>query len=549
MTSINLAMHRMSSGLLVTQPRTAKRKTVPFPRHWKETALVSVGFIVVWEILALTVFAGRFVVPAPTDVLATAWKDGFYAPDLGVTLSEAALGWLIGNGLALILAGTSLVFPRLERALLSLGVMTYAVPTVALGPILFIVQDPFSAKVTMSVLSVFFVTLIAAVAGLRSASRISLELVAAFGGGKWAMLRRVRIRASIPSLASGMCISAPASILGAMVGDYFGGQSGLGVVMLQAQEQLSVSRTWAVALVATAVSALAYGLTSMVARLLGAWVSTGTDLASGQDLSTTAGTNASARSRLFVLLRVLTSIAVALGTWALAVKASGLGGYFLKTPLAVWGYLVTQSGAAQNRDTVLSSLGTTLFHAGSGWLVGTIAAVIGAVAVSSSPFASRAIMPLVLVTRSVPLVAMTPLIALMLGRGLVGITTISALVTVVPSLVTISNGLKKVPPAALDLFASAGGSHLQSLFKIRAYYALPSVFAAAKISMPGAILGAVLAEWLVAGSGIGHIMAYDVVGSNFSNLWASIVSVVSVSLVLYFIVNTSEKAFSSRLAV
>ncbi len=511
-----------------------------------ETLMVSIVFIALWEFLAITVFKGRFVVPAPSSVLATAWRDGFYIPDLMRTLSEASLGWIIGNGIAIALAALCLAFPRLEAALLSLGVMTYAVPTVAIGPILFIVQDPFSAKVTMSALSVFFVTLIAAVAGLRSASKTSLELTTVFGGGKWDMLRRVRIRASIPALTTGLCISAPAAILGAVIGDYFGGQNGLGVIMMQAQAQLSVSRTWAIALVTTAVSGLAYAGTAGIAKLLGAWTSVETETQS--DVSTSQSHDS--RSELLVVLgKIILQVAIVLALWYGLVASSGLGGYFLKTPQAVWAYLFSGSQASSNLDSVILALSTTLYHAGIGWLVGSAFAIIGAILMSSSSTITKAAMPLVLVARSVPLVAMTPLIALMLGRGLLGITTIAALVTLVPTLVTVVDGLKKLPTAALNIVSCSGGSNFDALIKVRLFYGFPAIFTAAKISMPGAILGAVLAEWLVAGSGIGHVMAYDVVGSNFSNLWASIVAIVIVSIVLYSIVSAAERSLRKRFTI
>ncbi len=524
----------------------SSKNVLSFFGRRKESAIVFVVFLALWELLAVTVFKGRFVVPAPSNVLATAWRDGFYISDLARTLSEASLGWLIGNGIAILLAALCLVFPRLEAALLSLGVMTYAVPTVAIGPILFIIQDPFSAKVTMSALSVFFVTLIAAVAGLRSASKTSLELTSVFGGGKWDMLRRVRIRASIPALTTGLCISAPAAILGAVIGDYFGGQNGLGVIMLQAQEQLSVSRTWAIALVTTLVSGLAYAGTAGLAKIFGAWTSVETDNQS--DLSESPNSNIGSKPLTF-LGKFMLQIAIALGVWYGVVTVSGLGSYFLKTPQAVWTYLFVGPQASSNLTSVLSSLSTTLFHAGMGWLVGSILAISGAILMSNSSTITKAVMPLVLVARSVPLVAMTPLIALLLGRGLVGITAISALVTLVPTLVTIVDGLKKLPTAALNIVTCSGGSNFDALIKVRLFYGLPAVFTAAKISMPGAILGAVLAEWLVAGSGIGHIMAYDVVGSNFANLWASIVAIVVVSLTLYSVVSSAERLFRKRFAI
>ncbi len=520
-------------------------RRVRLSRHHRTQLYIIIGVIALWELLATTIFAHRFVLPTPTSIAQTAWNDHFYGSDLVTTLSEAALGWLIGNGLGLLLAGLSLISPRLEKSLLSFGVLTYAVPTVAIGPILFIIQSPFAAKVTMSALSVFFVTLTAGVVGLRQSSKTAIEMVSAFGGSKFQVLQKVRIRASMPAVASGLCISAPASILGAIIGDYFGGQSGLGVVMLQSQQQLAVARTWAIALVTTVVSGGAYALTLYATKRFGAGTATTTEAGEGFSTPRSGGL----KSNVAALVRLFGGVIAGLIIWDLAIHASGLGGYFLKSPLAVYQYLFVGSGAAANRSDIISAIGITLMHAGTGWLVGTIVAIFGAVVLVLYPTLSAAVMPFVMIVRSVPLVAMTPLLALLFGRGLIGITVIAGLVTLVPTLVTVADGLRQVPPSSIDLISSIGGSKLQALMSVRRMYAIPSIFAAAKISMPGAMLGAVLAEWMVSGSGIGHAMAYDVIGSNFGNLWAAIAIIVAISLILYFVINAIEASLKRKLAI
>ena len=73
------------------------------------------------------------------------------------------------------------------------------------------------------------------------------------------------------SLFAGLRIAAPAAVLGAIIGEYLGGDSGLGIAMISAQQSLIVERTWAIALVATTVAALAYGATALVERLVTPW--------------------------------------------------------------------------------------------------------------------------------------------------------------------------------------------------------------------------------------------------------------------------------------
>jgi ABC-type nitrate/sulfonate/bicarbonate transport system permease component len=227
----------------------------------------------VWQLLGLTVFDANGTVPPPTAILNQAREDGwdFYRANLWTTTQEAAWGWLWGNLLAVVFAALFVMLPFTEKALMRLAIASYCLPVIAIGPILHIVFGADTARIVLAALSVYFTTLIGMLVGLRSADRTSLDLVHAYGGGAWAKLRKVRLWACLPSLFAGLRIAAPAAVLGAIIGEYLGGESGLGIAMIAAQQSLIVERTWGIALVATAAAALAYGVTALVERLVTPW--------------------------------------------------------------------------------------------------------------------------------------------------------------------------------------------------------------------------------------------------------------------------------------
>jgi len=253
-------------------PTTVGRERRSLPL-WVSAASGVVGLLVVWQLLGMFVFDNSGVVPPPTAVVAQFLDDGtqFYWNNLTTTFREASVGYLWGNGLAIALAIVFVQVPFVERALLKLAVATYCLPIIAIGPILAILYDGDTPKVILAALSVFFTTLISMLVGLRSADRTSLELVHAYGGGSWKQLRKVRLKSSLPSLFAGLRMAAPAAVLGAMIGEYMGGESGLGIAMINSQQALQVERTWAIALVATALAGVCYGLTALVGRLLTPW--------------------------------------------------------------------------------------------------------------------------------------------------------------------------------------------------------------------------------------------------------------------------------------
>ena len=508
-----------------------------------EGALGTVALLAAWQVLAAYVFTGRHVVPAPSQVVAAMFDARFYWPNLQVTLWEAVRGWLAGNIAAVALAIVALFVPRLSRPFQQFGAITYCVPTVAIGPLLLIVTDPDTTKVAIAALSVFFTSLIAWMTGLRASEQSALDLVRAFGGGRVAELVRVRLRAALPSAAGGLALSAPAAFLGAIIGEYLGGVSGLGVAMVSAEQNFQVPQTWAIGLIATGVSGLAYGLIMLVARRLAGGPQTGTSAAAAVPRTPRTGLG-----RLMSLAGPLGAlVAVVLG-WAAAVKLTGLSAYFAKTPADVWSFLVSGAGAAGNRSAVFGAMWTTLRDAAGGWLAGTVAALAGAALLVQVPRARGAILPVVMTLRSVPLIAMTPLIALVFGQGTAGVTVIAAIVTFVPTLVLVTSGLQSAPPEAIDLGRAYNLSGIGVLIRIRCRYATPSLFAAARVAIPGSILGAVLAEWLLTGGGIGHLMAVSLIGSAFGTLWASVVVVSGVSLLLYEVVGACETAAERRLA-
>ena len=142
---------------------------------------------------------------------------------------------------------------------------------IAIGPVLAVLFSDDTPKVILAALSVIFTTLDRHAGRAAQADPTSLDLIRAYGGGSWTQLWRVRLRAGLPGLFAGCCIAAPAAMLGAIIGEYLGAENGLGVAMINSQQSLDVARTWGIALVATALSGAAYGLTALVGRLLTPW--------------------------------------------------------------------------------------------------------------------------------------------------------------------------------------------------------------------------------------------------------------------------------------
>jgi len=245
-----------------------ERRPVP---AWVPT-LFGIGLILAIWIVCASTLGIRKGFPQPWDVLSQLWNDRSLYPDnITTTLGEAAKGYVIGNVLAILLALAFVLVPVLEKALMQIAVVSACLPLVALGPILQSTLKGDSPKVALVAIFVFFTTLIGVLVGLRSADRTSLEVVRAYGGNRFTEMRKIRIRAALPSTFAALQIAAPSAILGAILGEYFGGERGLGIFMIASLQGFKVARTWGIAAVASALSGVAFFLTALIGRSLTKW--------------------------------------------------------------------------------------------------------------------------------------------------------------------------------------------------------------------------------------------------------------------------------------
>ncbi|MCU1458232.1 MAG: binding-protein-dependent transport system inner rane component, partial [Actinomycetia bacterium] len=235
------------------------------------------------------------------------------------------------------------------------------------------------------------------------------------------------------------------------------------------------------------------------------------------------------------------SVGFLLLVWIVFLKALHVDPFIGRTPIQVWRFLTTDTGAAANRTQLRKASITTLTDAGVGLIAGTIAALVASSVFILARGIERSLMPIALVLSSVPLVAMTPLITLIFGRGLMGVTVIAGIVTFFPMLVNVSLALKGTPTAMSDLCAAYGAGPVKTLWKVQYPNALPALFASLRIAAPLALIGALLAEWLATGKGLGYLMLQSQALSTYSMLWSATALVTIYSIVVYSVISAIEK--------
>jgi ABC-type nitrate/sulfonate/bicarbonate transport system permease component len=251
------------------------------------------------------------------------------------------------------------------------------------------------------------------------------------------------------------------------------------------------------------------------------------------------------------LLALVVSLAVVLGFWQLFLIVFHIDHFVGKTPLDVWRFLTASSTAAApqslpTRGNLYPASLTTLKDAFVGLAAGTSAALACSIVFNLRRSVEQTLMPMAMVLRSVPLVAMTPLITLVFGRGLMGVTVIAGIVTFFPTLVNVTLALRSTPQASIDLFRAYGAGPVKTMRKVQLPNALPAIFASLRIAAPLALIGALLAEWLATGHGLGYLMLQSSSLSNYNMLWSTAALVTAYSMFLYASISGIEKRVLAR---
>lgn len=249
-------------------------------------------------------------------------------------------------------------------------------------------------------------------------------------------------------------------------------------------------------------------------------------------------------------LNAVLTVVIVLALWWAVVNLTGISPYVAKGPAEVWEFLVAGSDAAENRAELAPLLGQTMQDAALGFVTGMLVALVLAIAFSLSKAIEAGVMPLALLLRSVPLVAIAPVIILITGRGTpASVAVIGSIVVLFPALASILFGLSRAPRESLDLVHVYGGGRFAQLRRVSIPGALPSLFAAARVSVPGAVTGALLAEWLSTGQGVGGMIQKFSATARFDDLWASVALITILTLLLYNVVQIVENAVLARMGM
>lgn len=518
-------------------------------RDRRQRTTIAIGWLallLLWEVAGRLHWVADGALPSPSGVLRQLVEDwGDYPPHIWATVRTSLIGFLVGNAVAVLCGFLMASWRPVGRLLSGINVTLFAMPPIALTPILVIAFDGDAPRIVLAALATYYPTMVATVLGLTRIDPRLLDVVRLYGGGRWAALRWVRLRHALPTLLAGLRVAAPNAVLGSLLAEFGSGSgAGLGHYLIGSLGRGDPERLWGIGLVATAISALFYVAILLVARCwVGAQAPAQESLGSQGDAARGAGTQ---------WLITLVAVVLPLLAWWAAVwglEQAGVSSFVLRTPADLAAELFSSTRPESLASIIGGALLETLPWCLVGMALGLGFALLLAILGTLSPVLERVLMPLSLLSQSMPLVALTPLIVLIFGRDGATILAITISVTFFPAYVTLAQGMALVPEATQDCVRALGGSRLKQIRLVSLPWSLPYLCAAARLVAPRAFLGVMIAEWLATGTGIGNLLNVARGSLDYGLVWAVVVAAVLVSVLLYLMVTVIEQRVLKRFAM
>ena len=264
------------TALTEAVPRGTLRSVGRHARDWVPAVAVFAVGIVAWQWVIPDVFhVERFLLPRFSAVMSafwhqrgTLWSAGWF------TFKEAVGGFVLGCTLAFVVGLALSRWRRVGRALMPYAIAANAIPIIAFAPITnawFGLLSPWS-KIVIAAVLCFLPVLVNTLRGLTSVDPESIELMRSYAASELAVYRRLRIPSCLPFLFTALKVACVLAMIGAVVGDYFGGSTkALGI---QIQSSVSLARyetAWAAILVASILGIAFYAVVAVAERLALSW--------------------------------------------------------------------------------------------------------------------------------------------------------------------------------------------------------------------------------------------------------------------------------------
>lgn len=233
----------------------------------------AISLLALWWLVILVFEVEEYIAPTPLGVLQAVQADfNLLMWNLLPTLTEAISGFLLGNGLAILVAIAFVHSMTLERMYFPIAVLFNTIPIIALAPILIhLLGLGMAPKIAIATIICFFPTLVNMIRGFRSCSANELELMRVLSASRSEIFFKLRLPRSLPFLFASLKITSTMAVIGAIVGEWIGSSQGIGALIIQATFNYRVGLLYAAIVVSSLFSLLLFALVVQAEKYFLRW--------------------------------------------------------------------------------------------------------------------------------------------------------------------------------------------------------------------------------------------------------------------------------------
>jgi NitT/TauT family transport system permease protein len=243
--------------------------------EWLPPLVVFVLVVGVWEGLVRALHVQQFLLPKPSTIVSVFWTQRHVLWPAGwYTFKEALGGFAIGSGAGVVAATAVGRFRTAGQALMPIFIAANAVPIIAFAPIFGAWFNPIEPQSKMAIAAVlcFLPVMVNTLRGLQSARPRQVELMRSYAASELEIWRRVRLPTALPFIFTALKVASVLSMIGAIVGEYFGGATtALGVTINTDAQIFQFDAAWAGILVASLLGIALYSAVVVAERLVVRW--------------------------------------------------------------------------------------------------------------------------------------------------------------------------------------------------------------------------------------------------------------------------------------
>jgi putative hydroxymethylpyrimidine transport system permease protein len=231
----------------------------------------------------------------------------------------------------------------------------------------------------------------------------------------------------------------------------------------------------------------------------------------------------------------LALLAAAVGVWELVVRAAHVPDYLFPAPSAVASSLADDAGLLGQATLV------TLREVVLGFLLAVAVAVVIAVVLHFSAALRRALLPILVLSQTVPTVLLAPILVILLGYGIQPKLVVVAVVCFFPVVVNTVDGLRSADQELVRMMRTLHGGRLAIFRRVELPGALPAIFSGARVAATYAAVGAIFGEWAGSSAGLGFVILQAQPALETARIFAAVLVLSALALALYALVTLAER--------